>query len=553
MNIAIIQSNPVNGDIRGNMRTLERLALQAAEQGVELCVAPELSLSGPDVGDLFADTAFLQACRQTLEEAARRLDASDETAPALLLGAPLADPPSGGARAVNAAVLLYQGKVSVLGGSLTGSAGITGREASFAPAKNVGLLTCKGSRLAVFVGTDIFALDVAQSADGGAARAVGTPVSVPEQADGIIALTALPFVQGLPERNRRILSGISSGCGLPLVFANMAGGHDSLVCYGGSFATDRQGNATLLGPEFVETLLLARTEGGKGQEKHCPLRGEEELWQAIVQGTRDYAAKNGFTAAVVGLSGGVDSSLVAAVAAESFGPEQVTGLLMPSPYSSSGSIDDALLVAGNLGIGKHVLPVTPVLREIEAVFDQEFPGSFSGLAKENTQARIRSTYVMAFANRFGALALATGNKSEAAAGYATLYGDLTGGLAPIGDIYKHQVYALCRLYNEKHPDAIPSSVLTKAPSAELRPGQKDSDSLPPYEELDPLLFDIIENGRSLPQLVEKGYARETALEVLRMVQRAEFKRRQGPPCLRLSSRGFAGGWSYPITLGEWYA
>jgi NAD+ synthetase len=214
-------------------------------------------------------------------------------------------------------------------------------------------------------------------------------------------------------------------------------------------------------------------------------------------------------------------------------------------------MDDALLLAGNLGIHAHVLPVTPPLREYAAVFNREFPGSFSGLAEENTQARIRCAYVMAFANRFGALALATGNKSEAAVGYATLYGDLTGGLAPIGDIYKHQVYALCRLYNAKHPGAIPASVLTKAPSAELRPGQKDSDSLPPYEELDPLLFDIIENGCDLTRLAEKGHDRATALEVLRLVFRAEFKRRQGPPCLRLSSRGFAGGWRYPLTLGEW--
>ena len=270
----------------------------------------------------------------------------------------------------------------------------------------------------------------------------------------------------------------------------------------------------------------------------------------MVLGTRDYARKCGFGSIVLGLSGGIDSALVAAIAAEANGPAHVTGPLIPSEFPSAGSIDDSQALAAHLGIATPVLPVTPVLGALGSVFNDAFPGCFSGVAQENAQARIRGMLPMTYANRFGSLLLGTGNKSENAVGYATLYGDMTGGLEPIGDLYKRQVYELCRWYNASVRDAIPEAILTKAPSAELRPGQKDSDSLPPYEVLDPLLYDLVENGESVAQMVRKGYDASMVEEVSRLVQRAEFKRQQAPPALHLSRCSFGSCWRSPIATGS---
>jgi NAD+ synthetase len=312
-------------------------------------------------------------------------------------------------------------------------------------------------------------------------------------------------------------------------------------------ALSANGEPLARAPLFRESLLMADVVGKHKGSIAAGLEQEEELWQAIMLGIRDFSRKCGFRKAVLGLSGGVDSALVAAIAAEALGPENVTGLLMPSPYSSQSSLDDGKALAENLGIAAHVLPVMPMLEAYDRTFSEVFAEGLAGVTEENIQARIRGSLLMAYSNRFGALLLSTGNKSEAAVGYGTLYGDLCGGLAPIADLYKFQVYALCRLHNAAKPQfAIPESILDKAPSAELRPDQKDSDSLPPYEILDPLLKDIVENGENLSRLVEKGYDRAMAGDVLRLVRLAEFKRHQAPPALNLSRRGFGGDWDYPI-------
>lgn len=548
MKIALIQSNPVTGDLRANALALAKATAKAAEQGAELCVAPELALCGHNAGDLLLQSGFVEDCRNVLHATAESLG-REGSLPPLLLGAPVANPVPQGKKLQNCAVLLHAGKTSVIGRKvLLPSFGTHEDARYFEPGVACGVLHHKGWRLVVTLGEDVW-----NDRSFWQTRYLFDTDPVAEfiasgGADGLINLTALPFEQGLPALHRSILSWLATHYRLPVLAANLAGGNDSLVYYGGSLAFDGGGRLLARAPAFEEALLLVDIASKKEGRIAAELSTEEELWQAVVLGTRDFARKCGFDAIALGLSGGVDSALVAAIAVEALGPDKVTGLLMPSPYSSAGSIDDSLALAKSLGIRTHTLPVTPMLQSFEQVFSAAFAGGLAGIAEENIQARIRGSLLMAYANRFNALVLNTGNKSEASVGYCTLYGDTVGGLGPIGDLYKRQVYALCRWRNEQKPGTIPEAILTKAPSAELRPGQKDSDSLPPYEELDPLLYDIIENGHNDAELAEIGYAPETVARVRALMQRAEFKRHQVPPILHLSKRGFGGGWHFPIAV-----
>jgi NAD+ synthase (glutamine-hydrolysing) len=546
MIIAVIQSNPVTGALAGNMDALLSAASEAAKQGAELCVAPELALCGHNSGDLLLRAGFVEECLKVLQQAAARAG-RDSSLPPLLLGAPVANPVPQGKSLQSCAVLVHQGKVRVVGRKvLLPSNGNRNDSRYFEPGVACGAINRNGWRLAVTIGEDAWNDSTFRQ---GRRTFTLDPVAdfiAAGGADGIINLTALPYAQGLPEMHRSMLGHLASRYRAPLVAANMVGGNDGLVYYGGSLAFDGGGALLARAPAFEEALLLVDLVGRQKSAVAPELEADEELWRAIVLGTRDFARKCGFSRAVLGLSGGVDSALVAAVAAEAFGPRNVTALLMPSPYSSRGSIDDSLQLARKLGITTHTLPVNAALDAFGTTFSAAFPGGLAGSADENTQARIRGTLLMAYANRFGALLLATGNKSEAAVGYCTLYGDLAGGIAPIGDLYKRQVYSLCRWYNAGRGGVIPGEILAKEPSAELRPGQKDSDSLPPYDVLDPLLEDIIENGLNLEGLVERGHDPATAKDVLRLVWRAEFKRHQAPPVLGLSRRSFADSWRMPV-------
>lgn len=550
MKIALIQSNPVTGALKSNMEALIIATARAAEQGADLCVAPELALCGYNAADLLLRSTFMDDCRNVLHNAAQGLG-RDRTLPPLLLGAPVANPVPQGKALQSCAVLLYEGKVTVIGRKvLLPAGGIRDDSRYFEPGVACGVLQHKGWRLAVTVGDDVW-----NDRTFWQGRRTFTTDPVAEfiaagGADGLINLTAIAYEQGLPTLHQRVLRHLASHYRVPVVAANLVGGNDSLICYGGSLGFDGSGEMLARGPAFEEALLVVDIVGRKKGTIAPELEPEEELWQAIVLGTRDFARKCGFTSTVLGLSGGVDSALVAALAKEAFGPDKVTALLLPSRYSSQGSIDDSLALAKNLGIRTHTLPITPILDSTDRSFGAVFSGGLVGLAEENAQARIRCALLMAYANRFNSLLLTTGNKSEAAVGYSTLYGDMAGGIGPIGDLYKTQVYDLCRWYNARHPDAIPEAILTKAPSAELRPNQKDSDTLPPYEVLDALLRDIFENGRSPAQLVEKGHDARMVEDVLRRIRRAEFKRRQAPPVLHLSSRSFGGGRRMPIAAAE---
>lgn len=550
MKVALIQSNPVTGALSSNMDALISSVRKAHELGADLCVAPEMAICGNNAGDLLLRSGFAEKCRNVLDSAATVLG-SEPSLPPLLLGAPIINPVPEGKNLQNCAVLLHESKVMVVGRKvLLPAEGIYDDARYFEPGVACGVLHFKGWRLAVTVGEDIwndrafwqgrrkFALDPVEdfmNAGG---------------ADGLINLTALPYEQGLCSLYQRMLAHIAARYRVPVVSVNMVGGNDSLVFYGQSLGFDNNGRLAARAPAFEEALLVFDVPGSPEDGLIAPALSEmEEIWQALVLGTRDYARKCGFRSVVLGLSGGIDSALVAAIAAEALGAENVTGLLMPSPFSSTGSIDDSLELAANLGIATHILPVTPMLESFRQVFDESFPDGFSGVAQENAQSRIRGTLLMTYANRYGALLLATSNKSESSVGYSTLYGDMAGGLAPIGDLFKMEVYALCRWYNSTHENAIPTVIIDKVPSAELRPGQKDSDSLPPYEVLDPILHDLVENRESIAQIVQKGYDARMVEEVSRLVQRAEFKRQQAAPALHLSKCSFGTDWRSPIAIG----
>lgn len=545
MKIALLQSNPVTGALESNLDALIAASSGAAMLGAELCVAPELALCGHTAGDFLLLSGFADRCRNVLKAGAERMGAAG--LPPLLLGAPVANPVPQGKPLQSCAVLLHEGRVSVVGRKvLLPSSGVHDDARYFEPGVACGVLQYKGWRLAVTVGEDIWNDRTFWKGRRTFNQDPVADVIAGGGADALLNLTALPFEQGLPGLHQRMLGHLAARYRVPVAAANLVGGNDSLVYYGGSLGLGRDGALLARARAFEQDVLIVDISGREQGEIVPELVPEEELWRAVVLGTRDYVTKCGFDSVVLGLSGGVDSSLVAAIAVDAFGPDKVTGLLMPSPYSSRGSVDDAASLAANLGIATHTLPITPVLAAYAKALDPLLPGGLAGVAEENAQARIRGNLLMAWANASGSLLLATGNKSEAAVGYGTLYGDLAGAVAPIGDIYKGTVYALCRFYNERHPGAIPESVLTKAPSAELRPGQTDQDSLPPYDVLDELLHQIIDLRESPGTLQNKGFDHALVKDVMRMVQKAEFKRHQAPPALHLSANGFGGGLRMPL-------
>jgi NAD+ synthase (glutamine-hydrolysing) len=341
---------------------------------------------------------------------------------------------------------------------------------------------------------------------------------------------------------------------VPVVYVNQFGGNDDLVFDGRSLGFNATGAPIARGRAFEPDVVICDLDGGAaipaaaGSNDDGPEQAESEIWRALVLGTRDYARKCGFTQAVVGLSGGIDSALTAAIAAEAIGPGQVLGVLMPSPYSSRGSIDDAAGLAALLGIRTLTLPIEPAMRAMEATLGPAFGvGCPRDVTEENIQARIRGNLLMALSNKRGALLLTTGNKSELSVGYCTLYGDMSGGLAVIADVPKTMVYRIARWLNQTRGRAvIPETTLTKAPSAELRPNQTDQDSLPPYDVLDDILQRHIEQHQPADDIIAAGFDADTVRRVLRMVRLAEFKRKQAAPGLKVTDRAFGTGWRMPI-------
>jgi NAD+ synthase (glutamine-hydrolysing) len=377
-------------------------------------------------------------------------------------------------------------------------------------------------------------------------------------ADVLLNLSASPFAVGKQRVREPMLANIARKQDVTVVYVNQVGGNDDLIFDGRSLVLAPDGRVIARARAFAPQVLVVDLEQAvQGRDELIepePETPEEETYRALVLGTRDYAHKCGFTRVHLGLSGGIDSALTAAIAVDALGPENVLGVLMPSPYSSAGSVDDSRDLAARLGIETITLPIEPIMQSFDRVLTPAFEGYAKDVTEENIQARARGNLLMALANKFGALLLTTGNKSELSVGYCTLYGDMSGGLAVIADVPKTTVYRISRWLNAAKPTPpIPESILTKPPSAELRPGQLDQDSLPPYDILDDILERHIERYESADEIIAAGFDEATVRKVLRLVRIAEFKRRQAAPGLRVTERAFGTGWRQPIARDDWEA
>jgi NAD+ synthetase len=379
------------------------------------------------------------------------------------------------------------------------------------------------------------------------------PLSEHPPFDVLVNLSASPFAAGKHALRRNMLNALARKYAAHILYVNAVGGNDDLIFDGRSVYVLPDGSCGAQAKSFAEDVLLVDLDEPAAFFPEDAQTPEEEIWRALTLGVGDYCAKTGQSSAVVGLSGGVDSSLTAAIAVNALGADNVLGLLMPSPYSSEHSLADAHALAENLGIAAVTLPIEPVMTAYTRTLAGAFVGKEADVTEENLQARIRGNLLMAFSNKFGKLLLTTGNKSEISVGYCTIYGDMCGALAVIGDLYKTEVFQVCRWLNSSRPGYIPEHTILKPPSAELRPNQTDQDSLPPYEELDAILKLMLEERCGVESVAARGYSRETALRVARMVGLAEFKRRQSAPVLKITYQAFGVGWRMPIACKNAYA
>ncbi|HXD02862.1 MAG TPA: NAD+ synthase [Novosphingobium sp.] len=547
MRIALLQTNPTAGDIDGNSALIVRGARQARDQGADLVVTPELALMGYLPRDLLMSRGFIHRSARELSRMAAEL----ADGPPLLVGVATLNPAEMGRPLFNSAVLLRNGAAgSVFHKTLLPTYDVFDEDRYFEPAHGPQVLELNGCRLGISICEDVW-----NDRDFWKRRRYHEdPIEGLAKigAHAILNLSASPFTVGKQSLRQDMLGHMAQKYRLPLMIVNQVGGNDDLIFDGRSAAFDSQGKLFVRAKGFEEDLVIVDlTAGAAGSSGIAPddFQAEAEIWNALVLGVRDYARKTRFRKVLLGLSGGIDSALTAAIAADAMGPENVLGVMMPSRYSSRGSIDDSVEVARNLGIQTLTLPISGIMETYECVLSDAFRGLQPDVTEENIQSRIRGNLLMALSNKFGSLLLTTGNKSEMSVGYCTLYGDMNGGLAVIADLPKMMVYRVSRWRNGRKPD-IPEAILTKAPSAELRPDQTDQDSLPPYELLDQILELHVEQSQSAEEIIAQGFEEATVRRVLRLVRMAEFKRKQAAPVLKVTSRAFGTGWRMPIVRQE---
>ncbi len=551
MRLGLLQINPVVGDIAGNAARIAQAYARAASQGAQLCLTPELALTGYPPRDLLLYQGFQQAAWSAARELAAGLHADATSGPPLLLGCPEANASGQGKALFNSALLLRGGVIErTFRKALLPTYDVFDEARYFEPSPQGGspVFEHLGVRVGVTICEDLwndkdywphrlYPVDPVESAASAGAQI-------------LVNLSASPFSLRKQALRQDMLGAIAKKRGLPLAYCNQVGGNDELVFDGRSALYAPDGTMLARAAGFDEQVLVVDTDAPAQTLPDDDLSAPAETWRALVLGTRDYLRKCGFTKALLGLSGGIDSAVVAAVAAEALGPANVTGVLMPSPWSSQGSIDDSLELARNLGMPTRTIAIQGLMQAFDAALADSFaalaPGKGPDITEENVQSRIRGNLLMALSNKTGALLLTTGNKSELAVGYCTIYGDMSGGFALISDLPKTQVYALARHINSLKGPVIPEAILTKAPSAELRPDQKDQDSLPPYDVLDAILALHVEQHRTAAQIAAAGYDPETVAKVCRLVKFAEFKRRQAAPGIKIAWRSFGSGWRMPL-------
>ncbi len=551
MRIALAQINPTVGDFAGNLAKISDFTERAAGLGAELVMFPELAVCGYPPADLLEQDSFLQRTEETLQKVAALT--RGEGRPAILCGAALRCVGPQGKHAKNVAVLMAGGEIVFEQQKmLLPFYDVFDEQRYFEPARAQRLTLVGGQAAAITVCEDawndkmfwprqMYPVDPVE-------ELMRQWAVLPQPLSGhrlILNLSASPFWHGKAEVRRQMLAALAKRHHATVVMVNQVGANDSLVFDGASFAVNADGEVIAQARSFAEDLVLVDTGAAAAIEVVAESQ-TAQMWEALVLGTRDYVRKCGFSKAIVGLSGGIDSALVAAIAVEALGAENVQGVGMPSEFSSSGSLTDAEALAKNLGVAFTVLPIAEIYAKFSGVLEPFFAGTAFGLAEENLQPRIRGTLLMGISNKTGALVLTTGNKSEMACGYCTLYGDMVGALAVLGDVYKTEVYALAR-YANREREVVPEATLTKPPSAELRHGQKDTDSLPEYEVLDPVLRAYIEEYTPAEEIA-RTQSVDLALvrRVIRLVEQSEYKRQQAAPVLKVSKKSFGTGRRFPI-------
>ncbi len=564
MKIALAQINPTVGDFAGNTRLILDFTRRAAEQDADLVVFPELAICGYPPADLLEKSSFLSRARQALDEIA----ASTTSGPAILCGVALASggDSSTGKHARNVAALLSGGKISfVQQKMLLPFYDVFDEQRYFEPGAAQSIAILDGQPLAITICEDawndkgfwprrLYPIDPVDELMRQWAT-LPDPIAVHPRI--ILNISASPFWCGKCDLRRNMLAAIARRHSAFVFMVNQVGGNDSLIFDGSSIAFAPNGKMLAQAASFTDDLVFVDTDNYDSHPQTELARPAPDdiaaTWQGLVLGTRDYVRKCGFSKSLVGLSGGIDSALVAAIAVEALGPENVLGIGMPSEFSSTGSIDDARTLAANLGIRFELVAIHDIFSQYQRALESLFAGTPFGLAEENLQSRIRGGLLMALSNKFGALVLTTGNKSEMSTGYCTLYGDMVGALAVIGDVFKTRIYALSH-YANRDREVIPHNTISKPPSAELRPGQRDTDSLPPYDILDPILEAYVERYRSAEQILAERTAAGDTIDlplirrVLSLVERSEYKRQQAAPILKVTQKSFGNGRRFPIAV-----
>jgi NAD+ synthetase len=542
MKIGFAQINPTVGDLRGNFEKIAGAYDQLARAGADIVIAPELAVTGYPPQDLVFKSRFVPENLAVLHQLQKRLNK-----PALLVG--FVDRNEGRGKPFhNAAALLQAGEpLQKTHKSLLPTYDVFDEDRYFEPAREIAPLKFRGHRIGVTICEDIWTERYLPRSfyDVDPVRAL-----VAQEAEMILNVSASPFSLRKPAVRREMISGLAGTFQRPIFYCNAVGGNDQLVFDGNSIAVNARGQLLAQLPAFEEASVIVDSESAQAPE--IPSADiVQELYSALRLGLRDYLAKCGFKSAVLGLSGGIDSAVVAAIAVDALGPNNVTGVSMPSQFSSRGSVLDALALAKNLGIQCLQIPIADAFAVFKAQFKEVFAGRTEDATEENMQARLRGMTLMALSNKFGHLVLSTGNKSELAVGYCTIYGDMAGGLAVISDVPKTMIYELARFINSEASRAdkgetIPASTIEKPPSAELRPNQKDQDTLPPYDVLDAILRLHVEDNLSVAEIVAQGFDEKTVRWVQRRVDLNEYKRAQAAPGLKVTSRAFGVGRRMPI-------
>jgi NAD+ synthase (glutamine-hydrolysing) len=559
MKIALAQINPTVGDFAGNTARILDFTSRAAAKQADLVLFPELAVCGYPPADLLEKRSFLDRAQQALDEIA----AHTKTGPAILVGTVTAATAPDGKHVRNVAALLSGGQVRfVQQKMLLPFYDVFDEQRYFEPAAHQSLTAINGQPVAITICEDawndkgfwprrLYPVDPVDEL----MRQWDAQPELSAYPRIILNISASPFWCGKCHLRHDMLAAIARRHKAFVAMVNQVGGNDSLIFDGSSLALSPTGELIAQAASFAEDLVVFDTEAVVAASKPTPVEPDDipATWNALVLGTRDYVRKCGFSKALIGLSGGIDSALVAAIAVEALGAENVLGIGMPSEFSSGGSIEDARALAANLEIRFELVAIHDVFEQYQETLAPLFAGTPFGLAEENLQSRIRGVLLMALSNKFGALVLTTGNKSEMSTGYCTLYGDMVGALAVLGDVMKTRVYALSR-YANRAGERIPLNTITKPPSAELRPDQRDTDSLPPYEVLDPILEAYVERYCSAEQIVEEvtalGHPVDLALvrRVLSLVERSEYKRQQAAPVLKVTQKSFGNGRRFPIAV-----